>query len=226
MSWPQTNWHALQVGEIVLEDATYRLSTIDCGTLKMPSGMLVCCDPFVCLRRDNNPYIQIPSGDYQVIVTLADVSDNLDGSHLREAYATLVIDPTKQEVKRAVLQQTKDGRPTGEILAEGEYFGFGVDAGTACFVDAVAMLHGMPHDDTWLEELFDNEQPDCWFRMMDDPEHICSGLANVPLPLSKTGNNLILIHSGWGDGFYPVVGGYDTDGVLVNVHIDFFVATD
>lgn len=37
------------------------------------------------------------------------------------------------------------------------------------------------------------------------------------------GENIVLIHSGWGDGYYPLVGGYDAAGGLVAVHIDFGV---
>ena len=33
----------------------------------------------------------------------------------------------------------------------------------------------------------------------------------------------MLCHSGWGDGFYDVVLGYDAGDRLVNVHIDFGV---
>jgi hypothetical protein len=55
------------------------------------------------------------------------------------------------------------------------------------------------------------------------PKHIRAGLANIPLPLATDGANLILSHSGWGDGFYPVIGGYDVDGRLIAVHIDLLV---
>ena len=33
----------------------------------------------------------------------------------------------------------------------------------------------------------------------------------------------MIIHSGWGDGTYPLIGGYDANGELVAVHIDLFV---
>jgi hypothetical protein len=33
----------------------------------------------------------------------------------------------------------------------------------------------------------------------------------------------VIIHSGWDDGIYPVIGGYSEDGRLVRVHIDFMV---
>ncbi len=61
---------------------------------------------------------------------------------------------------------------------------------------------------------------------MDNSSHIRNGIANIKLPNSKHGNNLVLFHSGWGDGFYPVIGGYDDKGNLVAIHIDFFVVSN
>jgi hypothetical protein len=61
---------------------------------------------------------------------------------------------------------------------------------------------------------------------MDDPGHIRYGLANVPLPGAAQGENIVIVHSGWGDGSYPVVGGYDASGRLIRVHIDFLVVFD
>jgi hypothetical protein len=61
---------------------------------------------------------------------------------------------------------------------------------------------------------------------MDNPDHIRAGLANIPLPLATEGTNIVISHSGWGDGFYPVVGGYDATGGLVAVHIDLLVHAD
>jgi hypothetical protein len=105
---------------------------------------------------------------------------------------------------------------------DGTYYGFPVDAGTACFVDQGAVEALMP-DGNWYEDLFDNGTSNSWFARMDDPRHIREGIANIPLPLATQGENIVIIHSGWGDGHYPVVGGYDTSGRLVRVHIDFLV---
>jgi hypothetical protein len=58
---------------------------------------------------------------------------------------------------------------------------------------------------------------------MDDPSHIREGIANIPLPHATQDESIVVIHSGWGDGHYPVIGGYDTSDRLVRVHIDFLV---
>lgn len=221
--WPNNDdWSALREGDYeVVDGRLYRLEVIDCGELEVPSGRLVACDPFAAMRRGGNPFVQIPTGRFPVRVTIADVSEEGDGSHLREAYASLLLSDSP-EVTRRILTPLGEGEDAPEIGA-GEFVGFPVDAGTACFVDDKALEQGMPPEEDWLRGLFENDEPDCWFARMDDPEHIRAGLANIPLPLASRGENLVLFHSGWGDGFYPVIGGYDQNGNLVAVHIDLFV---
>lgn len=215
-------WSAMRDGlEIAIGDKLYVLSVINCGTLVAPHGQLVACDPFVYLD-ERQPFVPIPPGTYPAYVTLADVSGKKDGSHIREAYATLVLDPAP-EVSRQIITPLQGGEVADPELIDESYHGFPVDAGTACFVDAGAIAQGMPSADVWHTELFDNDTPDSWFNRMDDPEHIRAGLANIRLPLAQDGANILIVHSGWGDGVYPVIGGYSEDGKLVRVHIDFLV---
>ena len=77
-------------------------------------------------------------------------------------------------------------------------------------------------DTAWHPDLFE-DGPDSWFAQMDNPDIIRDGIANIPLPLAKHNENIVIFHSGWGDGSYPVVGGYDAAGKLSAVHIDFMV---
>lgn len=224
--WPNKNdWVALSNDIVVRDDVKCQLSTISCGKLKMPSGQLIVCDPFAAMSKAGNAFTQIPAGAYDVIVTLADVSPNLDGSHIREAYSSLILDDSSPEVRREFLHLTLDGKSGSEAVKDNEFFGFGVDAGTACFVDAKAILEGMPEPEEWYSGLFENEDENSWFNQMDNPDLIRPGLANIELPHSKEENNLILFHSGWGDGYYPVIGGYNQQNKLVAVHIDFFVVS-
>ncbi|MGI5128701.1 DUF4241 domain-containing protein [Pseudonocardia sp. CA-107938] len=58
---------------------------------------------------------------------------------------------------------------------------------------------------------------------MDSPEHLMEGCANIELPLATAGENVVLAHSGWGDGVFPVLCTVDADGRLLAVHIDLLV---
>jgi hypothetical protein len=227
MAYPNVEyWSALKDGHRVPAGEggnTCILSVIDCGELVMPTGRLLACDPFAFMRKTGNQCVTVPPGRYAVRVTLADVSGTGDGSHIREAYVTLLLDEGAEEVSRRIITPAADGPCPPEITGDGDYYGFPVDAGTACFVDEGALADCMPDERDWLEDVFDNASPGCWFARMDDPAHIRAGLANIPLPLAKAGENIAIIHSGWGDGVYPVVGGYCASGRLIRVHVDFLV---
>jgi hypothetical protein len=222
-AWPNhPTWGAMRnKTTLSTEDGPRFLWTVPCGDLALPSGRLVACDPFAFLSPTDNPFIVAPKGKFPVIVTLADVSEKQDQSHIREAYASIIFS-NDAEVYRKSVPLAKDGQKRPKL--EGyEFVGFGVDAGTACFVDESVIGPCMPSPQTWYESLFENEREDCWFRRMDDPAHIRAGIANITLPLARNGENLILFHSGWGDGTYPVIGSFDSAGRLVAAHIDFFV---
>jgi hypothetical protein len=196
----------------------YPQTVHDLGVLHVPSGQVEVSDPYVSLG--DGLVATVPPGSYPVRVTVADVSDARDGSHPREAYLSLVVsDATPVAEVRVV---TPDG---AEPPAAGEFYGVGVDAGTVAFADAAAAVACMPpREDDWYEDLFDDGTERSWFALQDDPDHYRNGCANITLPLATAGQNIVLSHSGWGDGFYPVVSTHDADGALLGVHIDLLVA--
>ncbi len=222
--WPY-DFHALQDGaELTIDGIDVVLSVIDCGELNLDGGQLITCDPFAAmLGAGRDAYIDVPPGRYPVKVTIADVSGQRDGSHMREAYASLLLRDATEVERKALCMLPADGSTAP--VDDDEYWGFGVDAGAACFADRVSIDRDMPDPNTWLPALFENDGPGSWFNRMDDPEHLRDGLANIPLPDGDGSTNIVIIHSGWGDGFFPVIGGFDADGALVAVHIDFFVVS-
>lgn len=209
-SWPnhrEGDWKALSEGDHVVNGYLYRLRVVDCGEVFLPSGRLAVCDPFTGMRRGGNPQVALPPGRYQVRVTFADGgwSKAGDGDTLCAAYASLLLS-NAPETRR-------------ELLIPG----FPVGSGTACFVDDETLVHGMPPEEDWYAGVFANGESGSWFARKEDPGHIREGIANVPLPLGTNRWNLILFPSGWGDGVYPVIGGYDAQGHLAAVHVDFAV---
>lgn len=193
----------------------YSRTVHDLGVLKVSSGRLEASDPFVNLGE--GLVVTIPAGTYPVRVTVADVSEEQDGSHLRESYLSVVL--AEGTVARVDYLVPDGAEPPA---APDEFYGVPVDAGTVGFADAEAVARCMPEGD-WYNELFDNGRDDSWFALMDSPSHLIEGCANIVLPLAADGENLVLSHSGWGDGFYPLLGSYDAEGNLLGVHIDLFV---
>jgi hypothetical protein len=86
--------YALRTGTAPLGDGRHgKLTVLDLGNLRIPSGAVGACDPFVNL--DQPLVVDVPPGGYPVRVTIADVSPKQDGSHLREAYLSLVLSPAE-----------------------------------------------------------------------------------------------------------------------------------
>lgn len=186
------------------QGGTFTLSVHELGVLRLPSGRLEAADPFT--DPGQGQVIEVPAGEYPVSVTVADVSEAQDGSHLREAYLSIVLANGAEVSHEAV----DDARVS-------------VDSGTVSFADQDSVERLMPTDTEVLDELFDSDRPDSWFSLMDDPEHLLDGSANITLPGAQRGENLILTHSGWGDGFYPLIRGLDEQGEMVALHIDLGV---
>ncbi len=206
---------ALQSGHP--EGTQYTQAVHALGDLVVPSGFVEASDPFVSLG-DQNAYA-VPAGSFPVFVTVADVSEQQDGSHLREAYLSVVF--ADGEVAR-VAPAVPDGKEAPAAGSD-EAYGIGVDAGTVGFADARAITTSMP-EGNWYEDLFDNDTDTSWFALMDSPDHLIAGCANIPMPLARNGENVVLAHSGWGDGWYPVLATYDASGTLLGLHIDLLVA--
>ncbi|MDO4260175.1 MAG: DUF4241 domain-containing protein [Actinomycetaceae bacterium] len=197
-----------------LAQETMNLRVVDLGTLKVSTGTVVACDPFVTLL--DGPQFSIPNGEYPVKVTIADVSQQQDGSHQREAYLSVILGPGEAAAKEPIPALNDDD------VDDNGYAYVGVDSGTIAFADAGSVKRYMPPEterDSW-EDIFDSDDPNAWFTLMDSPEHYHAGIANIVLPKAENGENLALSHSGWGDGGYPVVLTRDKDGNPIGLHID------
>ena len=180
---------------------TVPLSVVDLGVLRVPSGRVEACDPFVTLG--DGPVFEVEPGDYPVRVTVADVS------HEREAYLSLVL----ADGEPASVEAAQPVRGRGFVC---------VDAGAVAFVDHDAVATAMPPQDDWYD-VFDSGEPDSWFSLMDSSDHYRRGAANIVMPRAGAGENVVLSYSGWGDGVYPVMLTRDADGAPLGLHIDLGV---
>ncbi|GAB3848809.1 DUF4241 domain-containing protein [Dactylosporangium cerinum] len=166
---------------VEVEDRRLGLSVHTAGPLHLTSGRLVAADPS-SLDFDAVPFtVLVPPGSYPVSVSLATFVD--DPRHSRVCAVRL--DVTHQPVIRWEMA-LRDGQEPLE-LGYGEFFGFGVDAGMACFVDA-----------------------DAAGRMQD----VWRTLAGLVEPRYRTIDSgaMVAWSSGWGDGAYPTWIGYDATG--------------
>jgi hypothetical protein len=142
--------------------------------------------------------VTVPPGQYPVLLSLVRWAD--DPQHQRVAAARLVIRDDPVASWELALRPGEDPRVIGD---EG-FFGFGVDAGMACFFDAVAA----PAMDR-LSETF--TLGDATTAELSDPE---------------SGANLIAYESGWGDGCYPTWIGRTSHGDLACFVADMLLLHD
>ncbi|MDR3054944.1 MAG: DUF4241 domain-containing protein [Zoogloeaceae bacterium] len=184
------------------------------GNLILPSGKLEASDPFVGLG-DAIAVINVPAGTYPVFVTICEVEPN----HFREAYLSVVFSDAKPA--GLVLFDENGAIPFSD---EAEHLMVFVDAGTVAFADSEAIATAMPDHKDWYAKLFNNGKEDLWFSLMDSPKHLIKGSANIVMPNATQGENVVMTHSGWGDGAYSIVGTVDAAGKLLAVHIDLGVA--
>jgi hypothetical protein len=225
----------------------WRLHVVDGGVLRVPSGRLGIADPGYDLRgragHSDLGEVQIPPGSHPVQVTQAAISRRDHGSPVldtRTAYVSVLLG-AGAEVRRRKLALV----PRGEApppLEDDEFIGFGVDGGRACLVDAEAAQRSYPNVDAWFVRFHPEtrawwgdppEEDGDWFDALygplgsqPQPGEEPRAVVNLALPHAPEGENVVAVNSGWGDGYYAVVGGYDANGRLAVVHVDFFLIPD
>lgn len=178
------------------------------GELVITSGYIVACDPFVFPKTD--PFERtIPPGSYQVVLSVATIRDDQ-----RVAYAKVqVTDKPTLKWEMALLPDQQESS-----LKENEIFGYGVDAGTGCFMDKEAA-------EILIQRLRDCKYSDFLIDEMEKNYMSTWDWANICLH-PNTGLNMISFKSGWGDGVYASYFGYDEDGNITSLVTDFSIVED
>jgi hypothetical protein len=196
-------WQAFK-DDIQIEDAplgTITLHQRKLGDLVLSTGQIVACDPLV--YPETKPFdVALSPGCYPVFVSEAWFASNHDR---RIAYALLqlgVHEPVRWELAILAGQDISS-------LEEGQFFGYPVDAGIACFMDvdaAAGLQRRLDADHDYAERLI---------------QDLCSQEeVNVTLnPYTRA--NAIIFTSGWGDGFYASYWCYDAEDNRVCLVTDF-----
>lgn len=187
------------------ERVTFR--AVEAGTLTILSNRICAADPFVALG-DTPPFEQaIPNGEHRVRVAVGEFAF---GGH-RIAFARV-------DFSKAPAVSWKMATVAGQDLATlkaDELFGYGVDAGTGSFYDpqaadaAKALLEANP--DAWQQWQTDGEA--------NGGKVIGPYAFLLSVPMGKA--NVVMFHSGWGDGFYASYFGYDAAGNVTALVTDF-----
>ncbi|MFJ8228552.1 DUF4241 domain-containing protein [Streptomyces sp. NPDC094448] len=172
------------------------------GLLRLPTGSVTARDPHPMCSADQAFTVTVPPGDYPVLIATMKW-EGMGWGETPAAMLRITDEPTV--VWELALQPGQDPR----LLSRDEFYGFGVDTGTACFFDASGR-------DT-LPELFKNRAQEARW----DHE---KGSCTVDDPVG--GTNLIAYCSGHGDGSYPVWIGRSAEGSVTCFVADMLVVQD
>jgi hypothetical protein len=156
----------------------------------MPTGRLVAADGACFLGAE--PFtVSAAPGVYPV--TVATVRWAEPEEDIRVAGIRVLIGRAPVATWELALRPGEDPR----LLNEGEYYGFGIDTGIGCFVDAAAA--------PGIAEVMETQH-----SLVEIPD---GGLGEIVDPHS--GGNMLAYDSGWGDGHYPTWIGRSAAGEVV-----------
>ncbi len=196
------------------ERGTMRVSQVEAGTLFLPSGRIVACDPSnLGWTEDREPFSHaVLPGHYPVLLSVvAHLRPNVSTDRI--ACALIPLKATSAIAWELALRPGQDPQD----LRLGDYFGYGVDAGIGCFVDAQSVEH-MDHDEGW--QLYRGLLP-----LLDAAEAEGRKWATLSIDADNH-TNLIAFSSGYGDGVYPSYWGIDRTGQRCCLVTDFHVLVE
>jgi hypothetical protein len=173
------------------------LTVVDAGTLLLPSGRLLACDPLFGLGADSYSRHFRP-GEYAVHLSLAQFPD---GGGCWISFA------------RIQFGNRMARRWVATALPDEETSRFTVDSGTACVLDrrtARLLLRNLERNPDFLERtqpsLSGSDGDYSWTNVVVDP---------------SSGANVIAFSSGAGDGVFACYYRFDGRGRLADFVIDF-----
>jgi Protein of unknown function (DUF4241) len=196
------------------------LSIISVGNLTVTSGRILACDPLAFW--EDKPFTRtVPAGKYPVYVTYL---WDKDKQYKRVAFARLQFVEGKLPTNWELALQPNQDVTT---LGDDELFGYGVDAGTGCFMDADAIdkwkVLVEQRDDVIIRQASGEDIPDdpISARMRPSDE---ANLDWWSMTINEeTGLNVIAFTSGFGDGSYPSYWGLDESNQPICLVTDFLV---
>lgn len=198
-----------------------RMDVMDIGECSLPTGRLMVRDPIAYLRdRKERPYLDTaPAGTYRTEVAVVLPEDDC------ARYAAVRVRFDDGEPVR--FYEALVGYENLVKFEDGDYFGFNVDSGLACICDEE--VHEAFCD--WLEDWeFDNPGADLYDDYFADlfeesyadaPEHQREGGDWINWCVPGTDYRLPMFQTGFGDGAYPAYWGYDRDGRICQLVVQF-----
>lgn len=189
------------------DGTAYRVEPHDLGPVTLPTGKVVGCDP---LMPHTTAFVdEVPPGRYRLRAWVAALDkDGTPGQRRIAALQLVITDEPAASWTMALLP----GQDPATLGAE-DSFGYGVGSGTATLADRLAVETVDAWDYDQLDDAFIPAQ------VPDDPiEAVVSAVVD-----ERTGADVYVVGSGWGDGVYATYVGRTGDGRITGFVTDFRV---
>nr|WP_255430241.1 DUF4241 domain-containing protein [Streptomonospora sp. PA3] len=195
------------------DGTTYTVELHDRGEFCAPSGRIIAMDPSMLGLDDEQPFTAaLPPGTHGFRLCTVRVGD--DSEHVRVAAAALVVADTPVATWELALQPGQEP----DVMGDGQFFGFGVDAAMGCLLDAAGQDHFAERFEDF--DAFEAELVD--YGGTTEGVYV-SGSRTRSLQDPGSGASLVAFETGWGDGAYPVWAGRDAEGRVVALVADFLI---
>lgn len=195
-----------------------RIHLLELGSV--PSGKILVRDPLVFLRRSEQPYFtEVPKGIFPLTIAVVEIEKH----HYRYAAARLKF----TEQKAVSHTEALIGFENLDNLNEGDFFGFGVDAGLATIVDELTKEAYCNFAEKWHKENPNGNIYDDFFAgefaksYQNQPDFQRGGGDWINFKIPGTELSVPMFQSGFGDGQYPVYFGLDEQGNICDLVIQF-----
>ncbi|MCG3164829.1 MAG: hypothetical protein POELPBGB_00588 [Bacteroidia bacterium] len=192
------------------------LEFLPLGKVNLPTGQVIACDPLVCIH-DSLPFNRtVNPGNYPVTVCI-------DKSTNRYAVVKLEFNTTKPTKWELAVHNDTD---IADLTEEDAFVGFPVDAGLGCFCDQQTQKYYNEFVDDFYKKnpkgnIYDDLFAAEFKKNATNPTNAGDWI-NFNLP-NRPDQNIVMFHSGYGDGLYPCYWGTNDNGDICCLVVDFLV---
>ncbi|MDO5106161.1 DUF4241 domain-containing protein [Capnocytophaga sp.] len=201
------------------------VSLLEIGEVNVPTGEVFVCDPLTFLTRDQKPYfLKTPIGKFPLTIVVVEVEEN---HHRYVGFRVKFSDKEAISYKLAL-----KGDEDLASMEMGEFFGFNVDAGLATFVDVKTRDAFCDFEEKWHRENSEasNIYDDFFAALFaknarNNPKFQREYGDWILFQIPDTELSVPMIQSGFGDGTYPAYFGFDSQGAICELFVEFIDAT-
>ena len=193
---------------------------LDMGEIEFPTGDILVRDPLVWLNRDEKAYLtSVPRGRFRIETLVV----KLEEDYYRYALSRVRF---TESVPNIYYEALKGDENLDDVDGD-SIFGFNVDAGLATIVDVETRNAYCDFEDKWYAENPDKNIYDDFFTEVfannaeENPNYQREGGDWINFKIPNSELSIPMIQSGFGDGRYPVYFGYDENGELCDLVVEY-----